>query len=104
LVKLSKNNILIAGGSSKNSDYSELGKEIAGRVKAAILIGETAEEIEQAIKKNDKETRIIKGLTNMEDIVKAGLDNSVEGDVILLSPASTSFGLFKNYKDRGGTV
>jgi UDP-N-acetylmuramoylalanine--D-glutamate ligase len=92
--------ILIAGGSSKRSDYRELGKKIAdSNVKTLILIGDTADEIKSAIPNFKGE--IVLGLAKMAEIVVEATKWSKEGDVVLLSPASASFGLFENYKDRG---
>lgn len=96
--------ILIAGGSYKGSDYNELGKEIIkNNVKAVILIGEMAGEIEKAMKKvkGGKLPKIIKDLKTMKDIVKAANKEASKGDVVLLSPGCASFGMFKDYKDRG---
>jgi len=93
--------ILIVGGSSKKSDFTELGKKIAAaNVKAIIIIGDTAEEIKKSIPK-DFDGQIIEGLTKMSEIILETQKLAVAGDVVLLSPASASFGLFENYKDRG---
>jgi len=92
--------ILIAGGSSKNSDYTELGKKIAdSRLRTLILIGETAAEIKEAIGSVD--FPIVEGLTNMEQIVASAREAAKAGDVVLLSPACASRDMFANYKDRG---
>ncbi len=93
--------ILIAGGSSKKSDYHELGNKIANsNVKTLILIGDTAEEIKFTIPEGFR-GEIILGLTAMSEIVAEATKRAVSGDIVLLSPASASFGLFENYKDRG---
>ena len=93
--------VLIAGGSSKKSDFSELGKVIAkANLRALILIGETAKDINNSISE-PLTAPIITDLTNMSEIVKVANEFARPGDVVLLSPASASFGLFKNYKDRG---
>jgi UDP-N-acetylmuramoylalanine--D-glutamate ligase len=94
--------IVILGGSSKGSDFSELGKAIAEakNVKAVVLIGKEGGRIGEAIGKI-KKIRKIKGSGNMEEIVNLAYNNTVSGDVVLLSPACASFDMFKNYKDRG---
>ena len=93
--------ILIAGGSSKKSNYHELGKVISkAKVKDLILIGETAEEIAKTIDQGFRGRKIF-GLTKMSQIVDQAYELSAPGDVVLLSPACASFGLFENYKDRG---
>lgn len=93
--------ILIAGGSEKGSDFGELGKVISasGNLKAIILIGQMAERIEKAIINN--QVSIIKGLTNMPEIVKKASELAQGGDVVVMSPGAASFDMFKSYKDRG---
>lgn len=93
--------ILIAGGSDKKSDYTELGKKIANsNVKAIILMGEMTKNISASIL-NTFRGEIITGLTKMDEIVAKAATIAKSGDVVLLSPACASFGLFENYKDRG---
>lgn len=95
--------ILILGGSSKNSDFSELGKVIgeSENIKAIIGVGVEWQRIKEQIKNVRPETLIIEGADSMEKIVLAASKLAVPGDVVLLSPACASFGMFKNYKDRG---
>lgn len=93
--------ILIAGGSEKGSDFTELGKLISEteNIKAVILIGMMAERIEASIE--NKEIKILKGAKNMREIVQMAKNEARPGDVVLLSPAAASFDMFANYKDRG---
>lgn len=92
--------ILILGGSKKGSSFQELGKVISkGNIRAIIGIGVEWENIKQNIP-NTKAT-IIEGLNDMEAIVRTAAELAKPGDVVLLSPACASFGMFKNYKDRG---
>lgn len=95
--------ILVLGGSSKNSDFTELG-EVIGRhdnIKAIIGIGEEWARIKKEIKNVRPDTLVIEGADTMEKIVTAASKLALPGDVVILSPACASFGLFKNYKDRG---
>lgn len=114
--------ILIAGGSEKGLDYTKLGEEISrSSVKTLILIGQIAEKIEKAVLRNYQlpitdfrakarkvampsrhyQLKIIKNLKTMSAIIKAAKEEARPGDVVLLSPASASFDMFRNYKDRG---
>ncbi len=96
--------IIIAGGYDKHIPYEPLGPVINNKVKTLILLGDTAPKIETAVKCADNydESAIkIINVTNMEEAVEAAVNNSVEGDIVSLSPASASFGLYKNFEERG---
>ena len=94
--------ILLAGGSDKGLDYEEVGKTIARKVRALILTGPTSEKIENATKQalNGKSIEIYY-TSNMQESVNLAKDIAKAGDVVLLSPASASFDLYKNFEDRG---
>ncbi len=94
--------ILILGGSSKNSDFTELGKVISSKknIKAIIGIGKEWPKIRSKINKKSK-ILFVEGAENMNKIVLAASKIAKEGDVVLLTPACASFDMFKNYKDRG---
>ncbi len=93
--------VLILGGSSKNSDFTELGKTInnAKNIKAIILIGDETDKIKSVIELG--KSKVITGAKNMQEIFGHIKSIATSGDVVLLSPACASFGMFKNYKDRG---
>ena len=95
--------ILILGGSSKNSNFEELGEVIsnAKNIKAIIGIGVEWERIKSAISNQQSAIMLIEGADSMDKIVKAASKIALPGDVVLLSPACASFDMFKNYKDRG---
>ncbi|KKR95138.1 MAG: UDP-N-acetylmuramoylalanine-D-glutamate ligase [Candidatus Levybacteria bacterium GW2011_GWA2_41_15] len=93
--------ILILGGSSKNSDFQELGQLISGKgnIKAIIGIGEEWPRIKEHIKSSS--ILMLEGGKDMHQTVAAASKIALPGDVVLLSPACASFDMFKNYKDRG---
>lgn len=95
--------VLIAGGSEKGSDYTQLGKEIkASSAKTLILIGQMAEKIKGSVLKAGFQGEIIfRPSEKMSEIVRIAFQKAKPGDVVLLSPACASFDMFENYKQRG---
>jgi len=92
-----ENIILIAGGSDKNLDFKKMAKEIKDRVKALILIeGKGTDKMIKYLKDYPFEL-----VDNMKEAVKKARSFSQKGDIILLSPGTASFGVFKNEYDRG---
>lgn len=88
--------ILIAGGQDKNTGYKEL-RGVAGRIKRLVLIGEAAGKIRSEMK--DLVRSDIK--SSLEEAVEFASKSSAKGDIVLLSPACSSFDMFKDYKERG---
>ena len=102
LKSFDENIILLAGGSDKGLDYTEIGKTIAKKVGTLILTGPTSEKIEKATKEALKEKNItIYYCSNMQEAVNTAYEVANQGNVVLLSPASASFDLYKNFADRG---
>lgn len=95
--------ILILGGSSKNSDFTELGQVISDSdsIKVIIGIGEEWRKIRSKIKDQRSKMGYVEGCKNMKEIVKKAAEIAEIGDVVLLSPACASFDMFNSYKDRG---
>jgi UDP-N-acetylmuramoylalanine--D-glutamate ligase len=94
--------ILIAGGSDKGSEYTQLGQELSkSTVRILVLIGRMAEKIKKAALTSGFKGEIIFQPKTMKEVVKIAFEKGNPGDVVLLSPACASFGMFKNYKDRG---
>lgn len=91
--------ILIAGGYDKGSSYDDFIKSFDNKVKALILLGQTADNMASSAKKH--------GITNiyivksMDEAVKRTFELGEEGDNVLLSPACASWGLYPNYEVRG---
>ncbi len=106
LSTFNKKVILLAGGKDKNIPYDKIGQVIAQKVKCLILIGPTGPLIEKALKDAIAKTgegRDIKILycDTYEQLVNTAYKNAESADIILLSPASTSFDMFKNFEERG---
>ena len=94
---------LILGGSDKGLDYKELGDEInkSKNVKNVILIGTTGPKIAKYLDKNLDFAICNLAFASMKDIVAKSVEVSKKGSVVILSPASASFDMFLNYKERG---
>ena len=96
--------ILVAGGKDKGLSFEELGPVICEHVKELFLTGMTAEAIRRAVLDSpgyNPQTLPIHIVESFEDTVKAAAAAAEEGDVVMLSPASTSFDRFKNFEERG---
>lgn len=91
--------IVIAGGYDKNSEYDEWIESFEGKVRYMVLLGQTREKIAECARKH--------GFTNvmyaedMQEAVKVCASYANSGDYVLLSPACASWGMFKNYEERG---
>lgn len=98
--------IMIAGGKDKGIPYDEIGPALAEHVKVLILIGATSDKIQEALDAeinktgNGKDIEVIRA-TSYEDAVNTARSKVHDGDVVLLSPASTSFDMFRNFEERG---
>lgn len=99
-----ENIILIAGGYDKNLDYTPLAKPVVDKVSTLILIGQTANKIYEAVRKeSEKENKKINiyMCETLEQTLDLAKKNAKKGDIVLFSPASASFDMFKNFADRG---
>lgn len=99
LKAVSKPVILIAGGYDKGLVFDLLGRMIARKVSDLILIGQTAGAIAASVPK-EAPTRIHRK-RSLEDAVSFAADLSVPGSTVLLSPASASYDMFRNFEERG---
>lgn len=100
-----ENIVLIAGGYDKHLDYTPLANPIINKVGKLILLGQTASKISGAVNytlshTEDKEISIYKVETLEEAVAKAD-EIAEKGEIVLLSPASASFDMFKNFEERG---
>lgn len=98
--------ILIAGGNDKNLDFSQLAEMVNKKVKKIIFLEGTAtpkfkKALEGQIELTGSQLKIIGPLNSMEQAVVEAEKEAKEKDIVLLSPAATSFGLFRHEFERG---
>ena len=96
--------VLIAGGYDKNISYQPLAAPILEKVSKLILFGDTKNKIYDAVIKLCRETGKsvpIYVMDTLEEVVEVAKEVSVPGEVVLFSPASASFDMFKNAYQRG---
>ena len=101
---INKEIILIAGGADKNLDYTPIAKPIVEKVKRLILIGQTATKIYDAVKNElevQKKELDIHMCETFKESIELARRLANPDDVVLFSPASTSFDMFKDMYDRG---
>lgn len=108
-----KNVVVIAGGKDKNSDYSGLGEAIIKVSSKIILCGQNSDLIKQSIDeaivkiKNtqkttfNKETISVFYANSYEEAINKAKEIAKQDDVIVLTPAGTSFDRFRNFEERG---
>ncbi len=89
--------VLIAGGRDKHGDYEPLVRALEAKGRALVLLGEAAERIASAVGQRVPLVRA----ASMEDAVNKAFAYAEPGDAVLLSPACSSFDMFKSYADRG---
>ena len=96
--------VLIAGGYDKNHDFTPLAKTIVEKVKTLVLLGQTSGKIFDVVKEElEKQNKSldIYMCNNLTDTVTTAKKHAKPGQVVLLSPASASFDMFKNFAERG---
>ena len=95
--------ILIAGGYDKQVSLHQFAQECAGNTKCVILIGDTAKTIQKLIQDiTGKKTKPeIYMAASLDESVKKASEVAEPGNIVLLSPACASFGMFANYEERG---
>ena len=91
--------VVIGGGYDKQASYGEWIASFGDKVKCLVLIGATADKIADAALSAGFQN-IIKA-SSLEDAVKISSREAGEGEAVLLSPACASWGMFKNYEERG---
>jgi len=96
--------VLIAGGYDKHLDYEPIAEPIIEKVKTLILMGATAEKIFGVVRKKEEETGKnipIYKVSSLNEAIEKAKETAKPGQVVLFSPASASFDMFKNFEERG---
>jgi UDP-N-acetylmuramoylalanine--D-glutamate ligase len=96
--------VLIAGGYDKNLDYEPMAKPILEKVSKLVLMGKTAKKIYDAVTKEIAGTDIVFPMykcSSLEEAVTRARKIATSGEIVLFSPASASFDMFKNFAERG---
>ena len=96
--------VLIAGGYDKNLDYKPIAKPILEKVSTLILMGQTSGKIFDCVKEEmEKENKVlpIYVVDNLDDAIKTARKYAKPSQIVLFSPASASFDMFKNAVQRG---
>ncbi len=97
LAGFEKDVVLILGGRDKGGDYAPLRPLLKHKTRAVVVIGEATEKILNSLKGS---TELVTA-HSMKDAVEAAKGLAPPGGVVLLSPACSSFDMFKDYHDRG---
>ncbi|EMW5640744.1 TPA: UDP-N-acetylmuramoyl-L-alanine--D-glutamate ligase [Enterococcus faecium] len=90
--------VLLAGGLDRGNTFDELIPSLK-RIKAMVVFGQTKEKLMDAGKKAGIETIVT--ADSVEQAVPLALENSTDGDVVLLSPANASWDQYPNFETRG---
>ena len=94
--------VLIAGGYDKHLDYTNIAKPILDKVTKLILMGDTKEKIYNAVTTSVMNPNIeIYKCNTLQEVVDKAKEVAIPGEIVLFSPASASFDMFKNFADRG---
>jgi UDP-N-acetylmuramoylalanine--D-glutamate ligase len=97
---MSRPTVLLLGGRHKGEPYTSLGPAIARTVKKVIAYGEAADEVEKDI---GGVVAFEKLGSDFEEVIQHARNSATAGDAVLLSPACSSFDMFRNYEERGAT-
>ena len=91
--------VIILGGKGKGEDYATLLEPLRAHARWAVLIGEESEKIASSL--DAGEFHNYSRASGMEEAVRLAADHASTGDVVLLSPACTSWDMYRNYGERG---
>ena len=91
--------VLIGGGYDKHADFTDWVARFPGKVKLLILLGQTAKQLAETCDKLGFADYVF--AETLEEAVTLAHAKAQSGDCVLLSPACASWGMFKNYQQRG---
>ena len=97
--------VWIAGGQLKDAPVDELVRTVAGRLRAAVLLGADRAEVADALRRHAPDVRVIEVASTddgaMTEVVHAAAGLARPGDTVLLAPAAASYDMFSGYAARG---
>ena len=96
---MNRKTVLIGGGYDKDSSYDEWIESFDGKVTWLVLLGQTKEKIAECARTHGFQNIIL--TDSLEEAVSVSASKAGEGEAVLLSPACASWGMFKNYEERG---
>ncbi len=91
--------VLLAGGKNKGSDFSEFASRIKEKVRVLVIYGECRDQIREAVEKTGFAQIFEAG--SFDEAVRTAAEQARPGEVVLLSPASASWDMFRNFEERG---
>ena len=96
---MNRKTVLLGGGYDKDSEYTEWIESFDGKVKKLVLLGQTKEKIARDAQKCGFHDYVF--ADSFEEAVMKAVEIAEPGEAVLLSPACASWGMFKNYEERG---
>jgi UDP-N-acetylmuramoylalanine--D-glutamate ligase len=99
ILAMDRKTCLIGGGYDKESTYDEWIESFGDKVKLLVLIGQTREKIAECCKKHGFNDYVF--AETLEEAIDRCYETAASGEAVLLSPACASWGMFKNYEERG---
>ncbi len=94
--------VLIAGGADKSLDFSDLARVLVQRVRAIILLeGSATDKLARALEHAGGSALVVGRFDDFERAIKKSREIAHDGEIVLLSPACASFGMFANEFERG---
>ncbi len=91
--------LLIAGGYDKESDFDEWVEAFGEKIKLLVLLGQTRDKIAATARRHGFTNIVI--VESLKEALDVCAENANDGDSVLLSPACASWGMFKDYEERG---